>query len=263
MYIDLRGKELEFKVVPSTFERYFTVDEEEKLVNDLYNRYTFNGGTGRLEDINVWGDKAKITFSNSKFYHLLTTTLLINRSGDLPDKAGDFIREVKERGSLNDIHSVLGNKLLSNDVAVSVMIRDREGSYILARRGAKVSVGVTLLSTSVTGSMDDTDLKQKNPVVYTAKREILEEAHIPCKEIEVEIQGLFMGKDKLQPVFICNAEYHGVFNDEWLDNSVLLSSENKYFNKLTEDGVKGYRFAKGRLSEAGEFHLELIKGGNT
>ena len=260
MYIDLRGKEIDFKVVPSTFERYFTVEEEEKLVKELYNRYTFNGGTGRLEDVKVGGERATVYLSTSKFYQLLTTTLLINELGDLPDKVGGYIREVKERGSLNDIQSVLNNRLISNDVAVSVMIRDREGSYILARRGAKVSVGVTLLSTSVTGSMDDEDLKQKNPVVYTAKREILEEAQIPFKDIDVEIQGLFMGKDKLQPVFICNAEYNGVFNDEWLDNSVLFSTENKYFNKLTAEEIKEYRFAKGRLSEAGEFHLELIKG---
>ena len=260
MYIDLRGKEIDFKVVPSTFERYFTLEEEEKLVKELYNRYTFNGGTGRLEDVKVGGERATVYLSTSKFYQLLTTTLLINELGDLPDKVGGYIREVKERGSLNDIQSVLNNRLISNDVAVSVMIRDREGSYILARRGAKVSVGVTLLSTSVTGSMDDEDLKQKNPVVYTAKREILEEAQIPFKDIDVEIQGLFMGKDKLQPVFICNAEYNGVFNDEWLDNSVLFSTENKYFNKLTAEEIKEYRFAKGRLSEAGEFHLELIKG---
>lgn len=260
MYVDLRGKELDFKVVPSTFERYFTVEEEEKIVKELYNSYTFNGGTGRIENVVDRGDKATIYFSKSKFYQLLTTTLLINELGDLPCKVGEYRKEVKERGSLTTIHDVLNNKLLSNDVAVSVMIRDREGSYILARRGVKVSVGVTLLSTSVTGSMDDTDLKQKNPVVYTAKREILEEAQLQFKDIEVEVQGLFMGKDKLQPVFICNAEYRGVFDEEWLDNSVLFSTENKYFNKSTAEEIKEYRFAKGRLSEAGEFHLELIKG---
>lgn len=260
MYIDLKGKELDIKVVPTTFERYFSLEEEAKLVDDLYNSHTFNGGTSRLEDVKVSGDKATITFSQGNFYELLTTTLLAKEEGKYPGKVFGFREEVAKRSQLDSIESVLSNKLLSNSGSVSVMIRDKEGSYILARRGAKVSVGVTLLSTSVTGSMDAEDLLHPNPVEYTAKREIEEEVHIPFEEIKLEILGLYMGENKLQPVFICNAEYNGVFDEAWLDNSVTLSSENKYFNKLTPEELQESRFAKGRLTEAGLYHINLLKG---
>lgn len=261
MYLDLRGKKVRFEVVPSTFERYFSLDEEKELVSELYNGYTFNGGTARLESLDDSEGKCTIRLATSNFYNLLTTTLLANRV-NVPDKVKEFQDSIKKRGALDELQGVIHNKLLSNDIAVSVMIKDVNGDYILARRGAKVSVGTTLLSTSVTGSMDAEDIINENPVEFTVKREMYEEVHIDEDDIDVTVEGLYIGEDKLQPVFICNVTYDGVFDDEWLDNSIGYSTENTYFNRLTLDELKRYSVAKGRLSEAGVYHINLITSGN-
>ena len=260
MFIDLRGKELFFRKIPSTFERFYTEREEEQIVKKLYNQHTFNGDSVRVEHVEVKGDKALVVISPSKFYQLLTTTLIVNRNTDeLPPKAREYQSKVGD--DLGSIEKVLANKLLSNDTTVSVMVKDREGNYLLARRGAKVAVGTSLLSTTVTGSVDGDDIDEENPIKNAVIREVEEELHIQPEDIEVEIIGIFMGDIKLQPVFICNATYNGVFDDEWLDNSMGLSDENKYFNKLTPEELSNYRVARGRLTEAGVFHLDIIKGG--
>ena len=145
MYVDFKGRSVDFKLVDSTFSRLFNEIEVKSLLDRYYEgKYLFNGLCFRLECVEESSDSVVLKVSKTDFYSLLVTNLL-NYKLDI----------LRSRGVTACIIS--SDKCFSNNLAISVLVVDSLGKIMLVKRTKGVAVGSEVYSTSVTGSFDYVD----------------------------------------------------------------------------------------------------------
>ena len=176
------------KIVSSTYTPYFT----EEFIEDLvFSRYptSFNGSAVRLEGIENSKDILKLSLSVLDFYSFLTSNLLIEDTEITSKTLGNY----------------LNCPYLANIIAVSVLVYDSE-SVLLAERSSKVAINPKKLGVSVTGGLTSEDLTSQDCLVSAIRSEVSEELGFLVEVEDIEISGLYISKDKLQPVIICFIE---------------------------------------------------------
>lgn len=173
-------------VVPSTYKPYFSTEFQQDYVSTTYPT-AFNGSTVRLESL-VQREDGFVSLSCSclDFYSFLTSNLLV--------------------GSLDITSSTFSNYLmcpyLANVLAVSVLVYDSE-FVLLTNRSSDVSLSPNSLGVSVTGGVTSSDLETSDGVRSSVFQELKEELGLEVDFTEVRVEGLYISKDKLQPVAIC------------------------------------------------------------
>ena len=174
------------KVVSSTYKPYFSRGFIEYWVSSKYPT-SFNGTAVRLEGIELAGNSSTIlSLSELDFYSFLTSNLLAEGI------------EVSSK----TLENYLTCHYLANILAVSVLVYDSE-SVLLAERSSKVALNPKKLGVSVTGGLTSEDLSSEDCLVSAIRSEVKEELGILIEEENIEISGLYISKDKLQPVIIC------------------------------------------------------------
>ena len=91
---------------------------------------------------------------------------------------------------------------LANVLAVSILVYDSE-FVLLTNRSSDVSLSPNSLGVSVTGGVTSSDLETSDGVRSSVFKELKEELGLEVDYTEVQVEGLYISKDKLQPVAIC------------------------------------------------------------
>lgn len=172
------------KVVSSTYKPYFSEDFEKDLVFSEYST-SFNGSAVRLEGIETSDDVINLSLSVLDFYSFLTSNLLV-KGIELSSK---------------NLENYLTCPYLANILAVSVLVYDSE-SVLLAERSSNVALNPSKLGVSVTGGLTSKDLTSDDCLFSAIRSEVKEELGLFTEEGDVSISGLYISKDKLQPVII-------------------------------------------------------------
>lgn len=205
MFIDFGGVDVAFRVIESGLCPDFSEAETVSLVGALWPD-AFDGSAVRLESVQMGDGQVGLMLSETSFYQLLVSNLLVGRPVDSLLKVGDVALRVKalsvaaEKVAAED---VLGTPWLANALAVSVLIRDSKEDFLLVRRGDSLAVGAGLWGVSVSGGLEADDLAAENPVVNAVMREVKEELGLSIDPGAVLVDGLFIGDKKLQPIMLC------------------------------------------------------------
>ena len=224
-------------VVSSTYKPYFSTEFQQDYISSKYPT-AFNGSTVRLENLVQHEDGfVSLSCSNLNFYSFLTSNLLV--------------------GSLDVTSSTFSNYLmcpyLANVLAVSVIVYDSE-FVLLTNRSSDVSLSPNFLGVSVTGGVTSVDLEALDGVRSSVFQELKEELGLEVGYTEVQVEGLYISKDKLQPVAICFVKVldlstlclHGIDTDFEVD----------YFIKVPRCALKGLNFKD--LTDTSKFHLNYF-----
>ena len=173
-------------VVPSTYKPYFSTEFQQDYVSTNYPT-AFNGSTVRLESL-VQREDGFVSLSCSclDFYSFLTSNLLVGSLDVTSSTFSDYLR----------------CPYLSNVLAVSVLVYDSE-FVLLTNRRSGVSLSPNSLGVSVTGGVTSFDLETLDGVRSSVFQELKEELGLEVDYTEVQVEGLYISKDKLQPVAIC------------------------------------------------------------
>lgn len=232
MFISFKDAKVKVVNVESTFERGYTDEYLSSLLEQKYvGKHLFNGDCLRLEGIDISSKEVILKVSKTDYYSLLATNL-------------------SNKGFLTD-YDVIGNSTLSNNLAVSVLIRDAKDELLLVERSSKVAVGSSMLSVSVTGGLDYIENLDENIILTTVKKEIQEELGLDVISDNVKVCGLFIGLKKLQPIILCDVKL-----DYSFDSLVLKPNEEiKNIHITSKDCLVNY-FSDYNMSEATMFHLK-------
>lgn len=232
MFISFKDAKVKVVNVESTFERGYTDEYLSSLLEQKYvGKHLFNGDCLRLEGIDISFKEVTLKVSKTDYYSLLATNL-------------------SNKGFLTD-YDVIGNSTLSNNLAVSVLIRDVKDEFLLVERSSKVAVGSSMLSVSVTGGLDYIENVDENIILTTVKKEIQEELGLDVISDNVKVCGLFIGLKKLQPIILCDVKL-----DYSFDSLVLKPNEEiKNIHITSKDCLVNY-FSDYNMSEATMFHLK-------
>lgn len=202
MFISFKNKKVSFNIIDSTFKSIFNKEEVEQLLKKYYkNKILFNSLSFRLENIQVNKNNINLTLSKSDFYSLLTSNLLLN-------KVEEVDIEYKKDSD------ILNNKSFSNNIAVSILIQDINGNFLLTKRSNNLAVGSSLISVSATGSFDYIEgISDFKKLVFSiVQKEIDEELNIKINIENLNIDGLFIDSKKIQPILICSVKLNEPFN---------------------------------------------------
>lgn len=256
MFIDFGGANVTVGVIGSGLRPRFSETETATLASALWPD-AFDGSAVRLEGVQVGDGQVGLMLSETSFYQLLVSNLLVGRPVDSLLKVGDVALRVKalsvaaEKVAAED---VLGTPWLANALAVSVLIRDSRGDFLLVRRGDALAVGAGLWGVSASGGVEAEDLRSGNPIASAVMREVKEELGLSIDPGAVRVDGLFIGDKKLQPVMLCTVALdeplgpllplQGVDSDLEVASQVLVA----------QDDLKKYMERK-RMSEAARFQI--------
>lgn len=171
---------------PSTFSPYFSEEFQRDLISSLYSS-AFNGSTIRLESLKLCSDGSILLgCSPLDFYSFLVSNLLV---GSIELDSHNFINYIT-------------CPYLANSIAVSVLVYD-SNSVLLTKRSSKVALSPQTIGVSATGGVTADDLQTSDCLRSAVVTEVKEELGLELEFKQVQVAGLYISQDKLQPVAIC------------------------------------------------------------
>lgn len=210
---------------PSTFSSYFSEEFQRDLISSMYSR-AFNGSTVRLESLKVCSDGyILLGCSPLDFYSFLVSNLLV-----------DSI----ELG-LHNFTNYITCPYLANSIAVSVLVYD-SNSVLLTKRSSKVALNPQTIGVSATGGVTDEDIQTSDCLRSAVVTEVKEELGLDLGFNQVQVAGLYISRDKLQPVAICFIKVSDltILDLRGSDTTFEVESFSKVpFSELTGLNLKG------------------------
>lgn len=256
MFIDFGGADVAFRVIESGLRPRFSEAETVALVGALWPD-AFDGSAVRLESVQVGDGQVGLMLSETSFYQLLVSNLLVGRPVESLLKVGDVALREKALAVATvkvAAEDVLDRPWMANALAVSVLIRDSNGDFLLVHRGSSLAVGAGLWGVSASGGVEAEDLRSGNPIANTVIREVEEELGLKVALDDVQVDGLFIGDKKLQPVMLCTVTLSEPLGPllplEGVDSDLEIASQVL----VAKGDLKKYAERK-RMSEAARFQI--------
>lgn len=254
MFLDFNKKNIRFNLIDTNFISIFTESETKYLV-DKYYANSFNSASLRLENIDFDDTSNFVTINLSKtdFYSLLTSNILYSKEITVDNKIINSKVKYLKNQDVNDFN-VLSKENFSNNLAISVMIEDKFSKKILVKRSSKVVIGNSLVSVAVTGAVDYLDILDKNPIFKSVKRELKEELGIVVSGKNINLDGIYIGPIKLQPIALCSVKLDVAFEE------LNLCGEDTEFEVdeihiVTDQELEEY--LKYPMTEASKFQIQM------
>ena len=142
---------------------------------------------------------------------------------------------------------------LANVLAVSVLIYDSK-SILLVNRSSTVSLSPNSLGVSATGGVTLTDLKSSDCLRSAVQADVQEELGLSVSFADITVSGLYISKDKLQPVAICFVKVSDI-------RSLCLCGEGIEFEVQSFEFVSFHALSKLDLTlstDTTQFHLNYF-----
>jgi len=212
----------------SAYVPLLSEDEQKLILSRDGKRNLFNGDAVRLDNLSKDGTA---TLSKVHFFDFLTTNLVIKPASRSKQSAFSslydmlFSDEVKKihrlehrvkaavyRYQRRSFNQILAIGELANIVAVSVLLQDSTGRYLIVHRGNKVAISSGNFATSCAGSVSKEDLQSENPFIACAKRELKEELNLECN---LKVDGVVISRQKLQPSVLLSGTLDFTFEEAY------------------------------------------------
>lgn len=170
----------------STFSPYFSEEFQIDLISSRYSS-AFNGSTIRLESLKLCSDGSILLgCSPLDFYSFLVSNLLV---GSIELDSHNFTNYIT-------------CPHLANSIAVSVLVYDSK-FVLLTKRSSKVALSPHTIGVSATGGVTAENLQTSDCLRSAVVTEAKEELGLELEFKQVQVAGLYISRDKLQPVAIC------------------------------------------------------------
>ena len=171
---------------------------------------------------------------------------------------------MKERfdsdGQPDSVKSILQRNYLANTLAVSLLIQDRLGRFLLTKRNNAVGISSGFVSVTVTGAIDENDYLEQDPFRNCCQRELYEEMGYEMDRNLINPFMVVCGEKKLQPIVLANAIVDDItevtskivqHQDFALENSGFSICSKLQLSTLLSD-------RRIRITEAARTHLESV-----
>ena len=223
----------------------------------------------RLEQIRCDGDGAvALRMSEIRFFDFVSSNLILCNMDRALDEAISAERDALETlvyehghaGIPTSVKDILSRHYLSNALAVSCLITDKDGCCLLTRRNSRTGIGNGFLSVSVTGSMEPSDLTSEDPLVTCCARECAEELAFGISPKSTKVSGIVCGVTKLQPVAIVTVLVDSIKTViDGIECATDFSDENDGYIVCGRDELRMLLDDENMLmTEVGRAHLEML-----
>lgn len=252
MLINLRGLDRVYNRQETEFKGLYSEEDRQKLLGDSS---AFNGKTVRLDSYTIKGSSIEFNISEGEFYDLLTTNILLNKQVD-DELKGLQDRLIAETLFLDE-ESTLSHNVLANAIAISVLIRDNQGRYLITERSGNVAISNNYYGVSATAGLDDSDYGEIDPIIACIKRELEEELNIKDDgSYEIDVVALYIDDIKFQPSILVNVQLSNSFDDWDVNTGVDFKVENSGYILTDEALLSGLDFLQ--MTQAAYTHLQLV-----
>lgn len=225
----------------------------------------------------------KISLANGEFYSFLLANVVGREAQNASDKIlrafsafgapaevlaatqllGDRFKEAKSK--IRKFTDCCSTPLLPNVVAISTLVHDAHGNFLVSQRTNNVIIGKNLGGVTSTGTLEPMDCfaasrKDRNidPFSACAQRELTEETEFKNLPDECfSMRGFFIGKAKLQPIAIVdvlvNENLHGYSSYEPC-GSTDSEPELRKITAVPREKLQSLVF-KYDMTEAASYHM--------
>lgn len=266
-------KNIEYIKSESTIRLPITDSARERMIESFASykgAKFFNNKVVRLEKIENKDDKIQLTLSLIDFFDFLIINII---SAQLEG----FVQYLKEKGTystlcdeieslknyrkdmlqVTDFTSLITEGHSSNALAISVLLTDERGDYLLSQRSLKTGIGEMMHSVTATGAVDEDDYHSVDVIRNCVIRELKEELNLCVDEKDLKIASIVAGKKKLQPVAIVNGRVKGRFSEllESVNDAVDYNLEVQKLIISDKEKLETI-FHNKNFTEAIEYHLK-------
>jgi hypothetical protein len=235
-------KPIEYKKVDSSFIELFDDNYRNLIISDYESFKTatyFDDEVVRLEGIVRLNGNLIIYISKMKFFDFVIQNIIpvdyfkflkyINEK-ELSEEKREYMETIRwlanKYTNVKGIKCILENRYFPNCLAVSILIKDIDNSYLLTRRSSRVGISNGYLSVSVTGALDSCDYDSDNPIIHCAIRETYEEINLKLDPSNIKVESIIFGRRKCQPIVLVNANVEIMFR-----NTIDKIMQARDFNK--------------------------------
>lgn len=268
-------KEIVYKTVDSSLKMPISKMERDMIV-EVFSAYKkvvyFNTRVARLESIETQSDEVEIKLSLIDFFDFLVINIIsfqledfirYLKSEDIYDNLHDIINRLNRycevMRQVSDFETLVYKGISSNALAISVLLTDKNGNYLLTQRGGKVGISEKFHSVSATGTVDEIDYHSIEPLKNCVIRELHEELNIDIHSENLQICSIVAGKNKLQPIVIVNGKVERGFDELW--NKMKEAEDFTYeVDKLciVNRELLETILTRKKFTEAVEYHLRSV-----
>ncbi|MDD3415864.1 MAG: NUDIX hydrolase [Lachnospiraceae bacterium] len=270
-------KEIVYKTIESSLKMPINKAERDKIIKEfsIYKNVNyFNNRVVRLEDIELQGNKIEIKLSLIDFFDFLAINITSVQLEDFVQylKRNDIYHNVcgeieqlkqycKVMMQTRDFETLVHTGISSNALAISVLLTDDNGDYLLTQRSGKTGISEKMYSVTATGAVDEIDYYSSEPLKNCVIRELHEELNVDVNSKNLQICSIVAGENKLQPIVIINGKVEGTFVellDGMSEAKDFTYEVDKLFiaNKETLEII----LCKEKFTEAVEYHLRSVIG---
>lgn len=256
------------KSAESLFIQSYKENEYRKIVElckRTFNRDFSNEVCVRLDGYNKEEQKIGLKISKIHFYDFLVSNFLILNFDKLLSNASSeeriiintYRNAIISCGDLTSFDSIIANRFLSNIIAISLIIED-DYNLLITKRNGKVGISNDFISTTVTGTVDESDFYSNDPLKNCCVRECKEELDYILDPEQIKLNKIVCGYQKTQPIALLNVKVDSVFD---IEDSIRLykgfHEENSNYFIIAKKEIPGILLRKDiMLTEAGRSHFE-------
>lgn len=266
-------KNIEYVKSESTIRLPITDSAKERMM-EAFSSYKgvdyFNNKVVRLEKIENRDDKIQLSLSLIDFFDFLIINII---SAQLED----FIQYLKEKDiyytlydeierlkqyskdmlQVTDFTSLIVDGRSSNALAISVLLTDEKGNYLLTQRSLKTGISEMMHSVTATGAIEEEDYHSMDAIRNCVIRELKEELNLCVDKKDLKIVSIVAGKRKLQPIVIVNGRVKGSFSEllESIKDAVDFNYEVQKLIITDKETLENILYSES-FTEAAEYHLQ-------
>ena len=268
-------KNIEYKKSESTIKLPITDSSRDRMI-EAFASYKgvnyFNNKVVRLEKIENNDNKIQLTLSLIDFFDFLVINIISAQLEDFVQYLRamnvyytlcDEIESIKQYRDdmlgVKDFTTLIANGYSSNALAISALLTDEKGDYLLTQRGLKTGISEMMHSVTATGAIEEEDYHSMDAIRNCVVRELREELNLCVDKKDLNISSIVAGKKKLQPIVIVNGRVKGSFSKLLKNVNDAVDFEYEVHKLIISDREELETIVQNEnFTEAIEYHLKIV-----
>lgn len=253
----------------NVYESVYTPDEYDDMVvfcKKVFEKEFTNEIGVRIDSFTEKNGSTELKLSQVRFYDFITSNFTLFNINVLRNRANaketklleKLVRAFEQDGAVTSIPDLLSRNYFSNTLAVSCLLKDTNGQYLLTKRNGKTGISNYFYSTTVTGAVDGQDFLAEDSLKNCCIREFMEEINYKISPYDIIVHRIVAGEKKMQPIVLANVMVDDANNViSQLREHKGFSEENSSFCITDKNGLKKLLFENdSMITEAVKTHLE-------